>query len=74
MPTPTYPKALKKGDKIGVFAPSSYVLKEEIEKSKKHLEEFGFEVFIHPQTYERLNQSAGKPDFKDFKYENTGFL
>ncbi len=59
MPTPTYPKALKKGDKIGVFAPSSYVLKEEIEKSKKHLEEFGFEVFIHPQTYERLNQSAG---------------
>ncbi len=53
------PPALNKGDKIGVFAPSSYVEKEDIEKSKALLESLGFEVFIHPQTYERENQSAG---------------
>lgn len=53
------PPALKPGQKIGVFAPSSYVEKSDIEKSKAVLEKRGYEVFIHPQTYERLNQSAG---------------
>lgn len=53
------PPALKPGDKIGVFSPSSWVDKEDIEKSKSLLEQLGFEVFIHPQTYERENQSAG---------------
>ena len=59
MPAPTYPKALKKGDTIGIFAPSSYVLEEEIQKSKAFIEKKGFKAFIHPQTYERHNQSAG---------------
>jgi len=53
------PPALKPGDTIGVFAPSSWVEKEEIEKSKAVLEKKGYKVFIHPQTFERLNQSAG---------------
>lgn len=53
------PPALKPGDTIGVFAPSSWVEKEDIEKSKASLEKKGFKVFVHPQTYERLNQSAG---------------
>ncbi len=53
------PPCLNKGDKIGVFAPSSHVDKEDIEKSKAILEKLGFEVFVHPQTYERENQSAG---------------
>lgn len=51
--------ALRPGDKIGVMAPSSYVEKEDIEKSKALLEKKGYEVFIHPQTYEREHQSAG---------------
>lgn len=50
---------LKKGDTIGVFAPSSWVEKDDIELSKAELEKRGYNVFIHPQTYERENQSAG---------------
>ena len=53
------PPSLKPGDTIGVFAPSSYVEKEDIKKSVKLLEQKGYKVFVHPQTYERLNQSAG---------------
>src|SRR5262249_50985443 len=51
--------ALKPGDTIGVMAPSSTVEKEDIEKSKALLESKGYKVFVHPQTYERENQSAG---------------
>jgi muramoyltetrapeptide carboxypeptidase len=53
------PPALKPGDTIGVMAPSSYVEKDDIEKSKAVLEAKGFKVFIHPQTYERHGQFAG---------------
>ena len=53
------PPALQKGDTIGVFAPSSWVEKDDIEKSKSHIEKLGYKVFVHPQTYERENQSAG---------------
>ena len=53
------PPALKKGDTIGVFAPSSYIEKADIEKSAAILEKHGFNVFVHPQTYEREHQSAG---------------
>jgi muramoyltetrapeptide carboxypeptidase len=53
------PPALKPGDTIGVMAPSSYVEKDDIEKSKALLEQRGYKVFVHPQTYERHNQSAG---------------
>jgi len=50
---------LKAGDIIGVMAPSSFVEKEAIERSVSALEAKGFQVFVHPQTYERENQSAG---------------
>lgn len=53
------PSPLRPGDTIGVMAPSSYVEKKDIEKSKALLEKKGYKVFIHPQTYERENQSAG---------------
>ncbi len=53
------PPPLKKGDTIGVFAPSCWVEKDDIEKSAKALEDHGFKTFIHPQTYEREHQSAG---------------
>ncbi len=53
------PPALNPGDTIGVMAPSSHVEKAEIEKSKAVLEKRGYKVFVHPQTWERHNQSAG---------------
>ncbi|MGH1455156.1 MAG: S66 peptidase family protein [Alphaproteobacteria bacterium] len=59
MSAPIKLTALKQGDTIGVFAPSSWVEREDIEKSATTLEKRGYKVFIHPQTYERENQSAG---------------
>ncbi len=53
------PSSLNKGDTIGVFAPSSWVEKADIERGAKILEDKGFKVFVHPQTYEREHQSAG---------------
>jgi muramoyltetrapeptide carboxypeptidase len=53
------PSPLEPGDTIGVMAPSSYIEAKDIEKSKALLEKRGYKVFIHPQTYERHNQSAG---------------
>lgn len=53
------PPALHPGDMIGVMAPSSYVEKKDIEKSKALLEKRGYRVFVHPQTFERDRQSAG---------------
>ncbi|GJL84552.1 MAG: peptidase S66 [Micavibrio sp.] len=53
------PPALKPGDTIGVMAPSSIVEKEDVEKSTAFLKDKGYKVFVHPQTFERENQSAG---------------
>ncbi|MBU0859492.1 MAG: LD-carboxypeptidase, partial [Alphaproteobacteria bacterium] len=52
-------KALKKGDLIGVFSPSSYVEAEKVETARAFLESKGYRVFIHPQTLNRHHQSAG---------------
>lgn len=53
------PPPLRPGDTIGVMAPSSFVERADIEKSKAALEERGYRVFIHPQTFARHHQSAG---------------
>ncbi|MCC6598226.1 MAG: LD-carboxypeptidase [Alphaproteobacteria bacterium] len=53
------PNPLLPGDTIGVMAPSSYVEKDDIERSKAALEARGYKVYIHPQTYARHNQTAG---------------
>jgi len=55
------PPPLKPGDTIGVMAPSSYVERTDIEAATAFMEARGYKVFVHPQTYERHNQSAGKP-------------
>lgn len=52
-------KALKKGDLIGVFSPSSWVDAEKVEAARQFLEARGFRVMIHPQTFARHHQSAG---------------
>ena len=51
--------SLKPGNCIGVMAPSSFVEEADIAKSAAVMEERGFEVFIHEQTYAKHNQSAG---------------
>ncbi len=63
------PNKLVTGDTIGVFAPSSWVEKQDIEKSTALLENLGFKVFIHPQTYERENQSAGNHLQKSLSFQ-----
>ena len=50
---------LHHNEHIGIMAPSSFVEKDDIEVSKSYIEERGFTVTVHPQTYARLNQSAG---------------
>lgn len=44
---------------IGVMAPSSIVEREDIERATKIMEDRGYNVFVHPQTYEVYGQSAG---------------
>ncbi len=56
----TLPPSLLPGDTIGIMAPSSRVDdKEPLLKAQAMLEKRGYKVFIHPQTYLKLNQSAG---------------
>lgn len=50
---------LSPGQTIGVMAPSSYVERADIEAAVKVAEARGYKVFVHPQTFERENQSAG---------------
>lgn len=41
------------------MAPASYVERADIEAGAKRLENLGYKVFVHPQTFERDGQSAG---------------
>jgi muramoyltetrapeptide carboxypeptidase len=58
------PPPLQKGDTIGVMAPSSFITREDVEASKAIIESYGYNVHIHPQTYDVLNQSAGLNEAK----------
>lgn len=58
------PPPLKKGDTIGVMAPSSRVSAEDLAISKKFLEERGYKIYLHPQCAATLHQSAGNVDQK----------
>ena len=44
---------------LGIFAPSSWVEKDDILEAQKFAEGHHFGTFIHPQTFLRHNQSAG---------------
>jgi muramoyltetrapeptide carboxypeptidase len=57
-------KALKKGDVIGIFAPSSYIDSKKLDEAIAYLNKRGFEVLVHPQTYDRIFQSAGTDNQK----------
>ncbi|MCI5059767.1 MAG: LD-carboxypeptidase [Alphaproteobacteria bacterium] len=58
------PSPLQKGDRIGICSTSSAVEEKDILVAKDFMEAQGYEVFIHPQTTNRLNQSAGTPQEK----------
>jgi len=53
------PPALKKGDTIGIMAPSSRVDRDVVAKAVAKFEDLGFRVHVHPQTFARHGQSAG---------------
>ncbi|MDB5491108.1 MAG: LD-carboxypeptidase family protein [Micavibrio sp.] len=53
------PAALKKGDLIGVMAPSRTVNQGDLDAGIKLLEQRGFQVEVHPQTYFKHKSSAG---------------
>jgi muramoyltetrapeptide carboxypeptidase len=59
MPLMIKPPALKPGDTIGIMAPSSRVERANVEKACRWLENYGFQVLVHPQTFAVHNQSAG---------------
>lgn len=58
MANPVFPDHLKK---IGVFAPSSYVEHDDIERGVATMRAYGIDVDVHPQTFLRHHQSAGTP-------------
>lgn len=59
-----FPPALKVGDTIGVMSPSGYVEEADLLASTQLLEQQGYKVYIHPQTYARHHQSAGTSEQK----------
>jgi muramoyltetrapeptide carboxypeptidase len=63
-PSPIYPPALKKGDTIGVIAPSSFRDTKKLQPSVDYLSEQGFNVVFHPQTALKNGQFAGTPEQK----------
>jgi muramoyltetrapeptide carboxypeptidase len=54
-----YPKALKRGDTIGVVAPSSYWDIKKLAPSVEFLEKNGFKVVFHPNIEQKHGQFAG---------------
>ena len=63
-PASIYPKALKKGDTIGVIAPSSAWDVDLLAPATSFLEDAGFKVVLHPQTKLKHYQFAGTPEDK----------
>lgn len=61
---PRKPPALRKGDTIGIMAPSSRVDSSVLSQAVQKLESMGFNVYVHPQTYAAQGQSAGTPQEK----------
>jgi muramoyltetrapeptide carboxypeptidase len=61
---PIYPPALKKGDVIGVIAPSSVYDVNALQPAVRFLEDSGFKVVFHPQTSKQHGQFAGTADEK----------
>lgn len=57
-----YPPPLKKGDTIGIIAPSSHYDVVGLHSAVEFLKSHGFKVIFHPQTALKYGQMAGKPE------------
>lgn len=53
------PPALRKGDTIGIFAPSSRTDRAKVKTGVAALKAAGYNVYVHPQTWAKDGQSAG---------------
>ena len=53
------PKAVKKGDTLGVVAPARWLDDSALETGVKAIEELGFQVKVHPHCYKRNHHFAG---------------
>ncbi len=63
----TFPPALQSGQTIGIFSPSSSIVRERFDAGVKILTDYGYKIHIHPQTYNGAdsgNQFAGTPQDK----------
>lgn len=54
------PKKLKQGDTIGIMGPSGWGDPQLMQQAAEFLRNFGFKVYLHPQTGARSFVSAGK--------------
>lgn len=58
------PPPLLAGDTIGIMAPSSHTSRSMVDQAVRWLNNYSYDVKIHPQTYAALDQSAGTPEEK----------
>lgn len=58
------PKALKKGDTIGLISPASPTTKENVEKAKEKIIEMGFKVKMGNSPYERYGYLSGSDEIR----------
>lgn len=58
------PAPLYRGDTIGVISPSSYITEDDLTKAVSVVERHGYNVYVHPQTLNKHNQSAGNDSDK----------
>lgn len=56
---PIKPPPLRKGDRIGIMSPSSRVTRASLAPGVALLRARGYDVYVHPQTYDRRKSSAG---------------
>jgi muramoyltetrapeptide carboxypeptidase len=58
------PDPLLPGDTIGVMSPSSFVEKNDLDEAVALVESYGYNLYVHPQTFNRHHQSAGTNEEK----------
>ena len=58
------PHPLKKGDKVGIIAPSSAILQENIPKVKKYITDLGLDPVFFPSCFERHGHLSGNDEIR----------
>lgn len=58
------PKPLKKGDTVGIIAPSSAILQSNIPKVENYIKDMGLKPVFFPSCFERHGHLSGKDDIR----------